>query len=169
MTPCSYVLLPRALSTSSSHVYTALNQLRALVLSKPHKPQACTTCFHAPEVGHHQHHAHTSLSPKSSPSSALTDIPVDPSDYPVRPSQKISDCNNAPPCVMTSLAHLNALLDALCLHDPVTTRSRFFRTLYARLLSFVVHTPSTFRELDPSEKTIPADLTLIDTFCRIFS
>src|SRR3954469_5083852 len=67
---------------------------------EPHKPSDLSHVFPRPEVGHHRHHAPMSSSPKSPPSSTLTNIHVDPSDYPVRPSRRLSNYNHAPPCIV---------------------------------------------------------------------
>jgi len=109
---------------------TVLNQPRAIVCRSRTSPQACTTCFHAPEVGHHQHHAPMSSSLKSLPSSALTDIHVSPSDYPVRPSRNNPTATMLHPASCPPRTSMHCL-DALCLHDPVTTHSRLLRALYA--------------------------------------
>jgi hypothetical protein len=81
-----------------------------------------------------------SSSLKSPPSSALTDIHVDPSDCPVRPSRTCPTATMLHPASCPP-AYLHALLDALCLHDPVTTRSRLLRALYARC-RMPLHAPS---------------------------
>ena len=122
MTPCSCAMLPCALSTSSSPVCTVLNQPCAIVCQSRTSPQACTTCFHAPEVGHHQHHAPMSSSLKSPPSSALTDIHVDPSDSPVRPSRNYLTATMLHPasCPLRTIVHC---LNALCMHDPAQRAS----------------------------------------------
>lgn len=52
---------------------------------------------------------------KSSPSSALTDIHVDPSDYLVRPSRNYPTASMLHPA---SCPPLRALLIAMCMHDP---------------------------------------------------
>ena len=96
---------------------TVLSQPYAIVCRSRTSPQACITCFHAPEVGHHQHHAPMSSSLKTPPSSALTNILVGPSDYPVRPNRNYPTATILHPasCPPRTTVHC---LDALCMHDP---------------------------------------------------
>ena len=127
---------------------TILSQPYAIVCRSRTSPQACTTRFHAPEVGHHQHHAPMSSSLKSPPSSALTNTHVSPSDNPVRPSRNYPTANMLHPtsCPPRTSVHC---LDALCLHDPVTARSRLLQALYAhrhpcRTMSILINLASCY-------------------------
>src|SRR4051812_5105475 len=81
---------PSRLIDFKLRVYTTLNQSRAIVLSKPHKPRGMCHVFPRPEVGHHQHHA--PMSPPLIPHRLLYQPTcVDPSDCPSLTQPKLSD------------------------------------------------------------------------------
>ena len=125
-----YVPPSRALSTPSSHVHRLESTLRHS-LSKPHKPS-----------GLH----HVFPRPRSRPPSASRSYVVVAEitavfcfdRHPRRsvrqssPTQpKLFNCNHAPPSVVSARTSVH-YLDAMCLHDPVTARSRLLQALYAR-------------------------------------
>ena len=125
-------MLPsRPVDFKLSHVCTALNQPCAIVLSKPHKPSG----------PHHMFPRPRSRPPSASRSYVVVAEITAVFCFDRHPRQSVRqsspiqscmfDCNHALPCVVSAL-HICALIDALCLHDPVTARSRLLQALYAR-------------------------------------